>query len=268
MLHKHHSSHHLAGFILGILLIGGSVGAMSGHLGKNAIRDASALKTSMLDGLSDERRERIMKRTMKRRIRREKRLQKSERVVKDIGVTYPMHTNALSDQSLSRKWEVALNAGFLSYSRLNISAPIGRPSITNWKNRNWRALENQMQYGLMNGLVAYPHSPNPGGNGNLIVAGHSSAPTLEALGSPYEDVFAELPKAEIGDRIEIRQEDSVPYIYEVYETEVVAPTNTSILLQDPRVRDLILFTCYPVGTTRERLIVKARLVEGKKLARM
>jgi len=121
----------------------------------------------------------------------------------------------------------------------------------------------------LRGLVAYPHSPEAGGNGNIILAGHSSAPTLEALGSPYEDIFANLPNAEIGDRIEIRQGgDLIPYIYEVYETEVVAPTNTSILLQDPKVRDLILFTCYPIGTTRERLIVKSRLVEGEKLARM
>lgn len=262
MLHKHHSSHHLAAFIASVILIGGALGGISGYIGRGAFDNASA------GILSEERRERILERTMKRRMRREKRLQKSQRIVRDIGVTYPMHTNTISDQSLSYKWEVSLNTGFLSYPDLNISAPIGKPSITHWKNRNWRALENQMQYGLMHGLVVYPHSPEPGGKGRMIVAGHSSAPTLESLGSPYEDVFASLPNAEIGDRIEVRKGESIPSMYEVYETQIVSPTHTTILLQDPKVRDLILFTCYPVGTTRERFMVKAKLIENQKFAQL
>jgi sortase A len=158
---------------------------------------------------------------------------------------------------------VALQTGILTYARLGIQAPIGKPSLTQWRAKNWRALEEQLQFGLLYGVVAYPHSPPFGGQGNVVIAGHSSAPTPEARGSAYEDVFASLPDAKRGDRIELRDANGASYVYEVTETAIIPATEVSILLQDPRVRELTLFTCYPVGTTRDRFMVRARLKESR-----
>jgi LPXTG-site transpeptidase (sortase) family protein len=257
MQHKHHAAQHVFGFLIGVVFIGSTLGGVSSLLGTHLIDSANALRGQTM---GEERSVERAEREEKRRIRRTRRLQRSERVVSDIDVTYPMHAAALSGPIFNPKWEVVLYTGFLSYPQLNIEAPIGKPTITHWKNRNWRALEDQMQYGLMNGVVAYPHSPSFGENGNVIIAGHSSAPTLEAMGSAYEDVFASLPYANIGDRIDITDGTGNSFTYQVFETAIVPPTYTSILMQNPSKKELLLFTCYPVGTTNDRFLVKARLV--------
>ena len=164
-------------------------------------------------------------------------------------------------QIISSEREVALRTGTLSYARLGIAAPIGKPSLTHWKDQDWRALEEQMQFGLLHGVVAYPHSPPFGERGNVVIAGHSSAPAPEVRGSAYEDVFALLPEARRGDRINLRDARGTLSVYEVTETAVIPATETSILLQDENIQELTLFTCYPVGTTRERFMVRAKLLE-------
>jgi LPXTG-site transpeptidase (sortase) family protein len=269
MQHKHHSTHYAAGVILGVLLIGGTLGAVNGLLGNSLTSRVIALNA---EGQAlPESAEYMLEQARLRRIRRAHRLQREERVVRDVGETYPMHKQSFGDRLLSNQWEVAMNTGLFSYPRLGISAPINRPTITHWKNRNWRSLENQMQYGLLHGVTAYPHSPGPGGKGSMIIAGHSSPPTLEVIGSPYEDVFASLPDAKVGDRIEVFDNQNRSFMYEVYHTAVISAGYTQILLQDPSKQELVAFTCYPVGTTRERFAVWARLVSqasGSKLPRL
>ena len=248
MLHKHHSTHHAAGVILGIVLLGGTLGTVNGVLGNNVAQNASALKGGTLYS------QRILDSAHKRRLRRSMRLRNTK-------VVYPAKTTSFDDYLLSKKLNVALSTGFLSYPRLRIGAPINKPSITEWNNRDWRALENQIQFGLLHGVTAYPHSPPLGGKGNIIIAGHSSAPTLKAMGSAYEDVFAVLPSSELGDLIEVRDSQNNVFTYEVYRAEVVSSRYTQILLQNKNKKDLILFTCYPVGTTRDRFAVWAKLIE-------
>ncbi len=249
------------GFLFGILLLAGSLGSLSSYFGGNAVKNVSALPGVAEDA-------KLLEGAQKRRLRREKRLEQSGRVIRDVGRTYPMQTNALLTKNLGERFEVVLETAFLTYPKLGIGAPVGKPSLTQWKSRNWRALEDQMQFGLLHGVVAYPHSPAIGGEGNIVIAGHSSAPTLDARGSAYQDVFAALPEAAIGDRIELRDAMGTPAIYEVFETHVVPATETSILLQDTSKTELTLFTCYPVGTTKERWVVRARLVENESVAQM
>lgn len=258
MLHKHHSLHHLIGFLVGVILMGGVMGGISAYIGTSVVQDANAVRTERL--------ERLTWRVLQRRLRRQKRLQRAERVVSDVSITYPMRVGFFGRPMLSKKWDIALNVGSISYPRLGISAPVARPTITNWKNRNWRALESQMQYGMLNGVTMYPHSVAPGKSGKMIIAGHSSPPTLDALKSPYGEILARLPEARIGDRIEIRDEKGTPFVYEVTKSKEVAATATSILLQDTSDPEMILFTCYPIGTTRNRWAVWLELVEGEEVA--
>ena len=243
MVCHHHPYRRIVGVALSILLVFGFVGEMSGLLGTKLADDAGALDAHAKRKAE----ERLLQSAERRRLRRTQRLSQSE-------------TSALLRQNQSKKWEVALDTGTLSYSALHITAPIEKPSPTQWQNRNWALLEEQMQFGLLYGVVAYPHSPSLGARGNIIIAGHSSAPTAEAQGSAYQDIFARLPAARIGDRIELRDAQGQAFVYEVYDTKAVPATQTSLLLQDEGRQDLTLMTCYPVGTTRERWIVKAKLV--------
>lgn len=247
------------GFLCGILLLAGSLGSLSSYFGGTTVENVNALPGDAEDA-------KLLESARKRRLRREKRLKQSGRVIRDVGRTYPMQTDTLLTKNLGERFEVALETAFLLYPDLGIAAPVGKPSLTQWKSRNWRALEDQMQFGLLHGVVSYPHSPEVGDEGNIVIAGHSSAPTLEARGSAYRDIFATLPNAEIGDRIELRDATGFPAIYEVFEKRVVPATETSILLQERNKTELTLFTCYPVGTTKERYVVKARLVEKASVA--
>ncbi|MEK7136680.1 MAG: sortase [Patescibacteria group bacterium] len=247
MLQTQKNTQQVVSFLLGIALLSIALGATATFVGRNVIGGTLALEKSEVPG------------NFERRIRREKRLQKLDRVLREIGKTYPMQTSMLLRGNLSRKWEVALDQGNLKYARLGITTPVSKPSLTRWKQRNWFGLEDQMQFGLLHGVVAYPHSPEPGEAGIVIIAGHSSAPTIEAQSSPYREVFARLPEARVGDVIELRSEDGAVYSYEVYDTAIIPPTETSILLQDKNVQELTLFTCYPIGTTQERFVVHARL---------
>lgn len=150
---------------------------------------------------------------------------------------------------LVRAWTIAI-------PRLGIRAPILLPTMDNWSARAWDMLEEQMQIGLHHGTVAYPHSVNPGAKGNLIIAGHSSPPDEASAQSAYGSVFAALPDIQIGETIKVSSSQ-----YVVEDKFVVSPQETSILEQQDDESLLKLITCYPVGTTRERMIVVARKVE-------
>ena len=250
MLQTQKNTQPIISFLLGIALLSVAFGATATLVGKKVIDGTQALERMQDEELQN---------LDRRNVRKGKRLQRLDRMLKGIGKTYPMQTSMLLRDNLSRKWEVALDHGSLRYARLGITAPIGKPSLTRWKQRNWFALEDQMQFGLLHGVVAYPHSPEPGEAGSIIIAGHSSAPTLEAQASPYRDVFAKLPDARVGDVIELRSADGADHSYEVYDTEIIPPTETSILLQEKNVQELTLFTCYPVVTTQDRFVVHARL---------
>ena len=115
MLHKHHSTHLLIGFLAGVVLIGATMGGISAYMGSNVVKDVKA-----------ERLEKLSWRVLQRRLRRQKRLQKSERVVRDVSITYPMQANIFGPSLQRHKLDVALNIGSFFYPRLQIEAPIGR----------------------------------------------------------------------------------------------------------------------------------------------
>lgn len=265
MLHKHHSTHHAIGLLLAIALIGGVLGGMSGFMGKKMIRESGAYESEV--SRSSQRQSRLMQRRLDRMKAREARLKRQGRVVSDVGTTYPMQNGAFAFKG-STAWDVSLNIASLLYPRLGLKAPIGKPSGKSWSSRNWRRLEDEMQYLLLNGAAAYPHSTAPGQKGRVIIAGHSSPPTMESVGSPYEDIFAALPDARVGDFITIKDDAGDSHTYEVKKTQVVPASYTQILLQKPSKKELILFTCYPVGTTRERFVVWGELLETSTLANL
>lgn len=140
--------------------------------------------------------------------------------------------------------------------RISQNLPIVGVSSKNLIEKNWNALEKDMQEALQDGVIHYPGTSYPGQTGNVVITGHSSYFPWDS--GRFKDVFALLHQLKIGDKIMVYHNQE-KYIYEVTETKVVAPDNIEVLKQTPDDR-LTLITCTPVGTNSKRLIVTAKLV--------
>ncbi len=161
-------------------------------------------------------------------------------------------TDDLSRWELRSVWSVSIPS-------LGIRAPVLLPSMKFWSKKSWNMLEEQMQAGLRHGTVAYPHSVSPGRNGTLIIAGHSSPPDEQARASAYGNIFAKLPDIAVGDDISLTS-GSEEILYRVQDKFIVSAETTSILEQQNDESLLKLITCYPVGTTKDRMIILAKKI--------
>jgi len=111
---------------------------------------------------------------------------------------------------------------------------------------------------LRKGVVRYEGTANPGEIGNVVIVGHSSDYPW-STGS-YKTIFALLDKLIIGDEIVLPYGQN-RFIYKVTQTRTVKPTDLTVL-QRTAEPTLTLITCYPVGTTLNRLVITAKLSEG------
>jgi sortase A len=89
----------------------------------------------------------------------------------------------------------------------------------------------------------------------VFLVGHSSNWLWED--GKYKNVFANINQLKKNDEIIIRTDDT--YIYRVYAKEVVSPNDVSVLKSNSE-SIISLMTCYPIGTTWKRLIVRAEQV--------
>lgn len=117
---------------------------------------------------------------------------------------------------------------------------------------------DQIVANLANGVVHYQDTALPGQVGNVVIVGHSSDYPWST--GHYKNIFALLDKLSTGDRITVPYGDQV-FVYEVVGSNIVKPTDLSVLKKSDTPM-LTLITCYPVGTSRNRLIITAKLVEG------
>ncbi len=147
----------------------------------------------------------------------------------------------------------------ISIPSLNVNAPIVEPTlgVEALQAKDWGTLEDQIRSTLLQGVVHYPGTAEPGQTGNAFLTGHSSNVFWEL--SDYNTVFALLPQLEMGEDILINYKQK-EYHYTVTAKREVTPDDVSILKQGNE-KILTLVTCTPVGTTLKRLVVTAELVE-------
>lgn len=120
--------------------------------------------------------------------------------------------------------------------------------------------EKAFQAGLIDGVVHYPGTANPGELGSMYIFGHSSD-YLWSKGK-YKQIFAALPKIKVGSEIVVTDDVGKPYTYKVYEAFVAAANDLKYLDQYGFKRKLLTVqTSYPVGTAKQRFIALAELVE-------
>ncbi|BDZ67585.1 class E sortase [Methanobacterium ferruginis] len=97
------------------------------------------------------------------------------------------------------------------------------------------------------GIYHEPQSAKPG-SGTVVLFGHR---TLH--GSP----FIKLDQLEPGDNVTLEW-PGIGYVEYVVENSTIVPADYRLSVEQGNV--LFLITCYPLGSTKERLIVKAKQV--------
>jgi sortase A len=96
----------------------------------------------------------------------------------------------------------------------------------------------------------WPGTAAPGGEGNTVIAGHRNSHS-----SPFHDLGNLRP----GDTIILLDAGGRAFTYSVTETFVVHPDAVWITEQPPG-HMITLFTCHPIGSAAQRLVVRGTLV--------
>jgi LPXTG-site transpeptidase (sortase) family protein len=109
-------------------------------------------------------------------------------------------------------------------------------------------------YGLDHGAWKLPKSSTPEEIGNMIITGHR----FKYL-PPSNLTFFLFHKLETGDVASVIW-DGKPYYYKIKEIKKISADDTSILKQT-KTSTLTMYTCDPIYSTKNRLVIVADLVE-------
>lgn len=209
--------------------------AMEGGLANTEIKSHTNARDAR-----EERRKRVIQRQM----------EKSQGNTPELGASY-------FDQDISR---VSLSVNIAPYEDRIIIPKIGKniplvnvehhdaDSSNEWHKIFMKELEN--------GIIKYPGSADPGESGNSFIFGHSS--NYPWAKGNYNDVFALLNELDAGDEIIVFFKQK-KFVYVVKEKIIVKPGHVSSLAGDENMKRMTLMTCWPLGTTLNRLLVVTEL---------
>lgn len=126
--------------------------------------------------------------------------------------------------------------------------PISHPSDPFTKDGLLAPLKNGVGH-----LFSYP-----GNGGTILVYGHSSSYAWDV--SNYTKIFRQINKLNTGDRIYVTY-NGTQHTYQVTRKQTVPAADMSAY-QNGNGEELILYTCWPPDTIRERYLVFARPIEA------
>lgn len=112
--------------------------------------------------------------------------------------------------------------------------------------------EGQSSQTLSHGIWLRPQGSTPDKNSNTVLAGHRFTYSGQA-------VFYHLDKVNMGDPVYLYWNDE-RYEYKVSNISIVPPTQASIEEPSPTAK-LTIYTCTPLWSAKDRLIIEAELVE-------
>lgn len=170
-------------------------------------------------------------------------------------VGYPFYTNLLQDRIQSRL-DHQLASPELKQAYLDRNVGIG-DSLTRILipdiDVDVVVVEGTTASALRAGAGHYPNTPLPCEIGNVAIAGHRTT-----YGRPFHNLDLLQPGMEITLQTPIGS-----CTYEItQEPFVVSPKQTEVVANTPGDATLTLTTCHPKGSARQRLIVKARMVQS------
>lgn len=116
-------------------------------------------------------------------------------------------------------------------------------------------LEGPNVYTANKGIWRLPYTSTPDKGGNTVLIGH------RFLYSRNPAVFYNLDKIKVGDQVGIYW-NNIKYRYQVSEVKVVSPHQSDIEAPTEDSR-LTLYTCTPLWTSKNRLVVVAQRIEGE-----
>lgn len=152
-------------------------------------------------------------------------------------------------------FEIAPTDNRIVIGKIGKNVPIIDLSDEKLKNGDYDGLEKDIQNSLLNGIVHYPGTVEPGQTGNAFFTGHSS--NYVWINSKYNDVLALLEELVVGDKVTLYWKGK-KYVYQAYDIKVVNPKETWVLQQSGNEYPSImtLMTCTPVGTSLKRLVIR------------
>jgi sortase A len=113
------------------------------------------------------------------------------------------------------------------------------------------------QVALTRGIAHAKGTSTPDKPGNTFIFAHSALNWYQA--NQFNAVFYLLNKLEKGDEIVVYYQKE-KYNYKVAETKIIKGNQVDYLSSKPNTNTLTLMTCWPPGTTINRLVVIASLL--------
>jgi len=179
--------------------------------------------------------------------------QNSSTIVNSANINETVITNENTNQEPVRIVKETGEPNMIYIDDVGIEAPI--IYITQAENN-----EEGHQAALAKGVVHYPGTAKPGQNGNTYIFGHSSDYFWKE--GDYKEVFKPLIDIPLDTVIKITNEKGELFYYNIIETKIVGPEETSVLEQDYDRQILTLQTSWPLGTALKRYLAIAEIDEA------
>ena len=168
---------------------------------------------------------------------------------------YPVYTNVVSDRMQSRlDREFASPEIKQAYQERKLQdgdalTRIKIPAL----DVDTVVVEGTSASALKAGAGHYPATPLPCEAGNVAIAGHRTT---------YGRPFANLDRLKNGDVIMLVTPIGTCTYEVTREPFIIAPTDFSVVANDPARQMLTLTTCHPKGSAKQRLVIQATLTQG------
>lgn len=102
-------------------------------------------------------------------------------------------------------------------------------------------------------------------SGNSVIGGHSNY--YKNIVSHYKTIFTKIPELIANDEIWTYRKQSnntrVMYRYKIKQSFEMSKFDESIVAQDKSKKEITLYTCVPIGTSKNRWIIKGELIETR-----
>lgn len=181
---------------------------------------------------------------------------KQDKMIKNFEETFETVSSTDEGEPLKEGEFVIVDINSNDNSKIDIGSVIGIIHIPRI-DLTLPIMEGTTEHVLLQAIGHMKETPMPGQEGNAAFAGHRSH-TLSRF-------FNRLDELGILDEVYIKTK-TTQQRYEVYDIQIVKPTDIQVLEPDIKGPAITLITCHPLYSNKQRLIVKAKLIEEKPLS--
>lgn len=114
---------------------------------------------------------------------------------------------------------------------------------------------------LDHGAALYPNGIEPGRLGNTFIAAHSTGNPWQGK---YRFAFLRINEVQSGNEIHLDYHGT-RYTFKVTHSNIIKPDPNFVVLSDRPVPTVTLMACWPIWSTRSRMLVHAELTNITKL---